>query len=62
MSKKEIKKENNVFEGNVRNISNVNDIGIEKRATSDDVFNALNVTKEKKKRKMVGNFYLRKKL
>ena len=53
MSKKEIKKENNVFEGNVRNISNVNDIGIEKRATSDDVFNALNVTKEKKKRKMV---------
>ena len=53
ISKKEIQKDTNVFEGNVRNISNVNDIGIEKRATSDDVFNALNVTKEKKKRKMV---------
>ena len=53
MSKKEIKKENNVFEGNVRNISNVNEIGVEKRGATDDVFNALNVTKEKKKRKMV---------
>ena len=53
ISKKEVQKDTNVFEGNVRNISNVNDIGIEKRATSDDVFNALNVTKEKKKRKMV---------
>ena len=53
MSKKEIKKENNIFEGNVRNISNVNEIGVEKRGATDDVFNALNVTKEKKKRKMV---------
>ena len=53
MSKKEIKKENKIFEGNVRNISNVNEIAVEKRGATDDVFNALNVTKEKKKRKMV---------